>query len=84
MLEPVTPGPISYLINAGFYVATGVYAAYLWRTRGLRGFASIAVLPLAALFVARPVTNHGISYLRDKYFYIQRRQLVNDYVSKYG
>lgn len=84
MLEPVCPGTLSYLINGSFYALTAGYGVYLWKTLGYKGFASIAVAPLLVLFAARPLTNEAINLIREQSFYFQRKQLVNNYVNKYG
>ena len=65
-------------------MATGSYSYYLWRTRGLKGFASIAAIPIAALVGTRLATNEGLSYVRDYLFYFQRKELVRNYTEKYG
>jgi hypothetical protein len=80
----VTPGPITYFINGGFYLASGLYATYLWRTRGFRGFISLGVIPLLALGVAKAITNEGLNYMREGLYLSQRRQLVRDYSTKFG
>lgn len=84
LLQPVTPGPITYFINAGFYISAGLYGAYLWRTRGIRGFGTLAVLPFAGLIAGRYITNEGLSYLRDFFYFNQRKAMVNSYAGKYG
>jgi len=55
LLEPVTPGPLTYYSVFGWYLATGLYGTYLWRTKGLRGFASLSVLPLLALMAGKQI-----------------------------
>lgn len=84
MLEPVCPGTISYLINGSFYALTAGYGVYLWKTLGYRGFASIAVAPLVVLLTARPAANEALNFIREQSFSLQRKQLVNNYVNKYG
>lgn len=76
MLEPVTPGPITYYINGAFMLFTGFVAAYVWRTRGLRGFASVAALPILALYAGKHITLEGVNYVREGLYANQRRKLV--------
>lgn len=84
LLEPVTPGPITYFITGAWYLATGVVGVHLWRTKGLKGFASLSVLPLLGLIAAKHVTLHTVNYVREQTYSLDRKRLVTDYVEKYG
>jgi hypothetical protein len=84
LLQPVNAGIISNLVGIGFMIPTSVYTVYLWRTRGFRGFGSIAVLPIVGLYIGRQLTNEVMSYTRDYLYSIQRKELVENYKEKFG
>lgn len=84
LLEPVTPGPITYFITGAWYIVTGVVGVHLWRTKGLRGFASLSVLPLLGLIAAKHVTLHTVNYIREQSYSLDRKRLVQDYTEKLG
>jgi hypothetical protein len=73
LLQPVLPGVFTNGINVLFHSCIGIYTYYLWRTRGLTGFITIGVLPIAGLFVGRTVFNEISSYSRDFLYSVQRK-----------
>ena len=79
LLQQVNPGPITYLVNAGFMLSASGYGFYVWRTLGVRGFASLAVLPLAVLVGARKVSLNGLNIAREKLYSAEREEMVNRY-----
>jgi hypothetical protein len=65
-------------------VATGSYGVYLWRTRGFKGFFSLAAIPFFGLSLLRRGSMEVVSYIRENQYYIQRKNMVKDFTERYG
>ena len=68
LLQPVSPGVLTYLAYASLYTTTAGYGVYIWRGFGYKAFVSKPVIPFIGLFLFSKAALRGITIIREKIY----------------